>query len=178
MTATGPALDPKALRYCLGQFPTGVCVVTARVGDELLGMTMSSFNSLSLDPPLVLFSIDRKARGLAAWEQAEGYAIHVLAEEQTAISNQFARQGANKFEAMRCGVGYGGAPLLPGAAAVLECGRDRLIEAGDHMLFIASVKSIRSEPDRRPLIFCKGRYGQLSEERGLEAAIWPLDIHY
>ena len=72
-------MDPMALRRTLGQFPTGVVIVTARSGEELLGMTMSSFNSLSLDPALVLFSIDRKARGLAAWEAADAYAIHVLA---------------------------------------------------------------------------------------------------
>lgn len=171
-------IDPKALRFCLGQFPTGVCIVTARDGDEPLGMTMSSFNSLSLDPPLVLFSVDRKARGLPAWERAEGYAIHILAEGQTDLSNRFARQGANKWEGLPYEPGLAGAPLLAGAAAVLECARDRLVEAGDHILFIAAVRTIRTEVNRKPLIFCKGRYGKLHEDAGSEAALWPLDIHY
>ncbi len=86
-----PAFDLRSFRRALGHFPTGVCVVTSQVDSALVGMTMSSFNSLSLDPPLVLFSIDRRAASLPLWERAEGYTINVLAENQKDISNRFAR---------------------------------------------------------------------------------------
>ena len=169
-------LDPMALRRTLGQFPTGVCIVTARSGDELLGMTMSSFSSLSLDPALVLFSIDRRARGLPAWQEAKAYAIHVLAESQQAVSNRFARPGA-KWEGIDYTVGHGGAPVLHGAAAVFECDAHARHEAGDHILFIAAIRRFTAKPERMPLVFSKGRYAKLHP--GEEAPpLWPLDIHY
>lgn len=168
--------DPMALRRTLGQFPTGVCIMTARSGDELLGMTMSSFNSLSLDPPLVLFSIDRKARGLPAWEAAETYAIHVLAEDQQALSNRFARPGA-KWEGMDYTEGHGGAPVLHGAAAVFECDAHARHDGGDHVLFVGRVRRFAAHPERQPLVFAQGRYATL--HKGQEAPpLWPLDIHY
>src|SRR5271167_4727031 len=96
-----PAFDTRAFRQALGQFPTGVCVVTCVVEGVALGMTMSSFNSLSLDPPLVLFSVDRRAASLPMWEKATNCAIHVLAENQKDISNRFAKPRSNKWEGMR-----------------------------------------------------------------------------
>lgn len=168
--------DPLALRRALGQFPTGVCVVTARVGDDLLGMTMSSFNALSLDPALVLFSIDRRARGLPQWEQAQAYAIHALAETQQALSNRFARPGA-KWEGIDHSPGHGDAPLLPGAAARFECAAHARHDGGDHVLFIARITRFTAHPERRPLVFAQGRYAGL--DRSHEAPpLWPLDIHY
>jgi len=95
------AFDQQAFRQALGQFPTGVCVVTCTAEFERLGMTMSSFNCLSLDPPLILFSINRKAASLPLWEKAEGYAVHVLAENQKEISNRFAKSLSNKWEGTR-----------------------------------------------------------------------------
>lgn len=170
------APDPLALRRALGQFPTGVCVVTARVEDELLGMTMSSFNALSLDPPLVLFSIDRRARGLPLWEQANNYVIHALAETQRELSNRFARPGA-KWEGVNHRPGPGGAPMLSGAAARFECAAHAAYDGGDHVLFIARILRFTAHPERHPLVFAQGRYAGL--DRSHEAPpIWPLDIHY
>ena len=91
------ALDPRAFRRALGQFPTGVCVVTCLADSERVGMTMSSFNSLSLDPPLILFSIDRRAASLPLWERAESYVVNILAENQREVSNRFARPHSNKW---------------------------------------------------------------------------------
>lgn len=168
--------DPMALRKALGQFPTGVCVVTTRVDDEPLGMTMSSFNALSLDPALVLFSIDRRARGLPLWERAEAYAIHALAESQQELSNRFARPGA-KWEGIDHSLGYGGAPLLLGAAARFECTAHSLHDGGDHVLFIARIVHFTAAQERHPLVFAQGRYATL--DRGQDAPpLWPLDIHY
>lgn len=165
-----------ALRRALGQFPTGVCITTARVGGELLGMTMSSFNALSLEPPLVLFSIDRRAHGLPLWESAGHCAIHVLAETQQALSNRFARPGP-KWEGVDHRPGHGGAPLLPGVAALFECDIDARHAGGDHVLFVARIHRFTTYPERRPLVFAQGRYAALDRPQDAPP-LWPLDIHY
>ena len=171
------AFDTRAFRHALGQFPTGVCVVTAVVDGVRLGMTVSSFNSLSLDPPLVLFSIDRRAASLPLWERADAIAVHVLAENQKEVSNRFARALANKWEGISFGEGALGTPLLPGVAAVFECTLRTRHEAGDHILFILEVGRFRSFADRQPLVFGKGRYAAFQESE-TAAPLWPLDIHY
>ena len=106
------ALEGRAFRQALGQFPTGVCVVTCAVDGALLGMTMSSFNSLSLEPPLVLFSIDRRAASLPLWQKAERYAVHVLAENQRGVSDRFARPLSNKWEGVNFMPSACGVPIL------------------------------------------------------------------
>jgi flavin reductase (DIM6/NTAB) family NADH-FMN oxidoreductase RutF len=171
------AFDTRAFRHALGQFPTGVCVVTAMVDGTRLGMTVSSFNSLSLDPPLVLFSIDRRAASLALWERAEAVAVHVLAENQKDISNRFARALANKWEGMSASEGASGAPVLPGVAAVFECAVWARHDGGDHTLFILAVEHFLNFSDRKPLVFGKGRYAAL-QSSDATAPLWPLDIHY
>lgn len=171
------AFDRKAFRECLGQYPTGVCIVTATGDDGPVGMTMSSFNSLSLDPPLVLFSIDRRAQSLPAWKAAPGFAIHVLSREQQALSNRFARSGVNKWEGLDFRAGLEGAPILSGAVAIMECLPHACHDGGDHVLFIVRVARFRTQRDRNPLVFCKGRYSELGTEGG-QAELWPLDIHY
>jgi flavin reductase (DIM6/NTAB) family NADH-FMN oxidoreductase RutF len=175
--ATQAAVDPELFRQALGQFPTGVCVVTAAAEGEKLGMTMSSFNSLSLDPPLVLFSVDRRAASLPLWEQATNCTINVLTENQKDISNRFTRPRSNKWEGMRFTHGVSGAPALPGVAAVFHCVFWAKHDGGDHRLFIAEVKRFSSCIDRKPLVFCNGRYASLHQTE-LAAPLWPLDIHY
>ena len=172
-----PAFDLRSFRRALGHFPTGVCIVTSQVERARVGMTVSSFNSLSLEPPLVLFSIDGKGAGLPLWERAEGYAVNVLAENQKDLSDRFARSGSKKWEGTTYADGLFGAPVLPGVAAVLECAAWATHAGGDHVLFIAEVKRFRTSPDRRPLVFSKGRYAKLHETE-FAASIWPLDIHY
>ncbi len=172
-----PAFDTRAFRQALGQFPTGVCVVTCVVEGVALGMTVSSFNSLSLDPPLVLFSIDRRAASLPLWERAEGYAVNVLAENQKDVSDRFATPLSKKWEGASYAPGLFGAPLLSGVATALECAAWSRHAAGDHLLFIAEVKRFRTSADRRPLVFGKGRYAKLHQTE-FTASLWPLDIHY
>src|SRR6185437_13871161 len=97
-------------RNALGKFPTGVVVATARAASgELIGMTMSSFNSVSLDPPLILFSVHRQTQSFAAWQSISHYAVNVLNEEQEQVSNQFARPGGNKWEGLTILAGGNGA---------------------------------------------------------------------
>ena len=173
---TNNIIDQKALRWALGQFATAVCVMTCRVDGEALGMTMTSFNSLSLDPPLVLFSIDCRARSLPQWERAEGLAIHILSESQMALSNRFARPG-DKWQGLSYRDGLQGAPVLSGVAALFECTVDHKYDAGDHRLFICRIRRHDMAVDRRPLLFAGGRYATIEKQQA-EAPSWPLAIHY
>jgi flavin reductase (DIM6/NTAB) family NADH-FMN oxidoreductase RutF len=173
----GKVFNSREFRGALGQFPTGICVLTCNNAGENHWMTISSFNALSLDPPLVLFSIDRKAFSLPHWEQATGFAINILAENQREMSNRFARARSKKGEGVRFGTGIAGAPLLPGAVAVFECAPWAQHDGGDHVLFIAEVKRFTINEDRAPLVFSKGRYGSLQASEQA-APLWPMDIHY
>ena len=140
-------------------------------------MTISSFNALSLDPPLVLFSLDRRAFSLPVWEQAARFAINVLAENQREMSDRFARARSKKGEGVRFNTGIAGAPLLPGAVAAFECAPWTRHDGGDHVLFIAEVNRFTINADRAPLVFSKGRYASLQASEQI-APLWPLDIHY
>lgn len=171
------SVDTALLRKALGQFPTGVCIVAAAVDDELVGMTISSFNTLSLVPPLVLFSIDCRAHSLPKWEKACGYAINVLSHDQHHLSNKFARSLSNKWEGVRFERGFADAPVFAGVAAAFECTPWAIHDGGDHRLFIAEVMRVRLHRDQSPLVFAKGRYAEIGRPEG-EAPLWPLDIHY
>ena len=172
-----PGFDVRSFRRALGHFPTGVCVVTSQVDGARVGMTVNSFNSLSLEPPLILFSIDAGTTSLPLWRKAKGYAVNVLAENQKDLSDRFAKTRSNKWEGTSYADGLFGAPLLPGVAAALECAAWATHAGGDHVLFIAEVKRFRMSEDRRPLVFSKGRYAKLHETE-FAASLWPLDIHY
>src|ERR1700722_55981 len=126
-------MDSRKFRDALGQFPTGVVVATARTqAGELIGMTMSSFNSVSLDPPLILFSVHRKTLSFEAWQSISRYAINVLNEDQEEVSNQFARAGGNKWQDMPVLTAAGGVPMLPNAAVVFECVSHARHDGGDN----------------------------------------------
>jgi flavin reductase (DIM6/NTAB) family NADH-FMN oxidoreductase RutF len=177
LVATKEVFDRIAFRRTLGQFPTGVCVVTTVASAERLGMTVSSFNSLSLDPPLILFSIDRKARSLPLWEEAEAYAVNVLAENQSDVSDRFARPFSNKWEGARLAGDGSESPVLSGVAAVFECAPWAKYDGGDHRLFVAEVTRFWTSAERKPLVFCKGHCAKI-EATDFAAPLWPLDIHY
>lgn len=172
-------MQERTFRQSLGEFATGVAVVTARGTDgDLVGMTMSSFNSVSVEPPLVLFSVDRKARSLPAMLDAKGYAVNVLSRQQEAISNQFARALSNKWEKVRTTVGHAEAPLIAGALAHFECEPYANYDGGDHIIFVVRVVRHATHLDAPPpLIFFRGRYRDLQDETEREPS-WPLPIHY
>ena len=158
-------MDSRQFRNALGQFPTGVVVATARTAaGQLIGMTMSSFNSVSLDPPLILFSMLRQAHSFAVWQAIDRYAINVLNEEQEQVSNQFARSKGNKWEGISPLAGDTGVPMLPNAAVVFECETHARFDGGDHEIFVARVAAIQEHPFNRgrPLVFFEGRYRQLA----------------
>ncbi|MGB7221698.1 MAG: flavin reductase family protein [Bradyrhizobium sp.] len=158
-------MDPRKFRNALGQFPTGVVVATARTqAGELIGMTMSSFNSVSLDPPLILFSVHRKTMSFEAWQSISRYAINVLNEDQEQVSNQFARAGGNKWEDISVLTSASGVPLLPNAAVVFECASHARYDGGDHEIFLGRVEAMHEHAFTRgrPLVFFEGRYRQLA----------------
>lgn len=158
------SIDPAALRQTLGAFATGVVVVAVEDKDGTpVGMTMSSFNSVSLDPPLVLFSVARTALSLPALRAAQAYGISVLAAHQADLSGRFARAQSKKWDGLDHARGHGGAPLLPDAAAHLECVPHAIHDGGDHEIFIARVVAHRAAP-ADPLVFHAGRYRTLERD--------------
>jgi flavin reductase (DIM6/NTAB) family NADH-FMN oxidoreductase RutF len=161
-------LDPKALRNAFGAFATGVTIITTHADGIDTGLTANSFSSVSLDPPMILWSLDRKSRSLDIFENAEGFAVHVLASDQEALSNRFARSAPDKFETLKVGRGDWAMPLLPDCAARFECRKAFTYEGGDHVIFVGEV--LRYEhTERPPLLFHGGRYKQAR-------ATWePLD---
>jgi flavin reductase (DIM6/NTAB) family NADH-FMN oxidoreductase RutF len=166
-------------RRALGEFATGVAVITAQgQGEDLIGMTMSSFNSVSLDPPLVLFSVDRKANSLPAMLQAKGFAVNILAREQENISNRFAKALSDKWADVKRTVGHAEEPLITGALAHFECEPYANYDGGDHVVFVVRVlrHAVRAG-NPAPLIFFRGRYRDVVDETEREPS-WPLPIHY
>ena len=155
--------DPRQFRDALGQFPTGVTVVTARGGNgEKLGMTVSSFNSVSLSPPLILWSIDKNSLSFDAFTSAASFAIHVLAADQSELSRRFANRGTDKFAGLANSVGLRGDPILDGYAACFECDTTATHDAGDHVIIIGRVLAFTTR-EKAPLIFHRGRYAEISD---------------
>lgn len=158
MSSTPPSFDVKAFRQALGCFATGVTIVTTRgSGGEPVGLTVNSFNSVSLEPPLVLWSLAKTSRHLPHFTQGSHWAVHILAADQEDLSNRFAKAGDNKFAGLQVHEGAGGVPLLDGCAARLQCQTHACHEGGDHVIFIGEVTHFeRSE--RAPLVFHSGAY--------------------
>lgn len=152
-----PAEDSRAFRRSLGMFATGVTVVTARAGDQMVGVTANSFTSVSLDPPLVLWSIDKSSTSLPVFMAGTHFAVNVLAHGQIALSNHFAKTAPDKFSGLDWTPGAGGVPLIPGTAAVFECRREVEHDAGDHILMVGRVER-HARFDREVLLFHGGKY--------------------
>ncbi len=151
-------IDPREFRNALGQFATGVTVITTRDKEgRSVGVTASSFNSVSLSPPLVLWSLDKSAASLQAFADHGYFAVHVLAAGQEAISNSFARRGDDKFANIQCTEGVENVPLLPECAARFQCKLTYQYEGGDHVILVGEVLSFENF-NRAPLIFHSGRY--------------------
>lgn len=150
--------DSRQLRNALGRFPTGVTVITTRGPDgRREGLTANSFSALSLDPPLVLWSIVRKSGSLPAFVASGHFAINVLAAGQSDVSHRFATPSPDKFAGLECREGLGGSPLLAGVLASFECSTESTLDGGDHLLFVGRVLRIRYGAGE-PLIFNAGRY--------------------
>ena len=155
--AGDPAQDTRAFRRTLGQYPTGVTVIAARVGDQLLGMAVNSFAAVSLSPPLVLWSIRRESRSAPAFLRADHFAISILADNQIEVAQLFGAGAPDRFEQVPWQAGLGGAPLIRGAIAHLECRRHTTHDGGDHHVLIGEVLRHARLPGE-PLLFSQGQY--------------------
>lgn len=174
-----PDFDTGAFRRALGRFATGVAVITAqgRRG-ELIGLTMSSFNSVSLTPPLVLFSVDRRAYSLEDMLDARAYGINLLSRAQQDLSNRFAKAQTDKWRDVAHVVSDLATPLLEGALAHFECRPYAHYDGGDHIIFVAEVLRFSAPAtEEGPLLFFGGRYRNLEADKRLAPA-WPLPLHY
>ena len=155
-------LDLRNLRDALGDFATGVTVVTTRgANGQPVGVTVNSFASVSLDPPLVLWSLGLQSPSLAAFEACSHYAINILAADQTEFSQRFSQSQSDKFAGIALTVGAGGTPLLPGCCAWFECRNEMRYPGGDHLILVGYVESFNRE-EKPPLIFHGGRYRALA----------------
>ena len=153
-------IDPRELRHALGRFATGVCVVTTRTDDgQCAGLTVNSFSSVSLEPPLVAWCLGRKAPSLDAFSRAEHFAVHVMAADQHALAMHFAKPAQDKFADVRDGFepGLGNVPVLKSALACFECRKASVVDGGDHLIFIGRVEQF-TYSDRPPLLFHAGRF--------------------
>ncbi len=161
--ALDPHFDTRVLRNALGRFATGVTIITALDAQGLrVGLTANSFNALSLDPPLVLWSLRRSSPKLGAFADSPHFAVNVLSESQLDLSRRFSSPGDDKFAEGQWASGTAGVPLLAGCTAVFECERVGLHETGDHVLFIGRVLAL-SEAAVPPLLFQAGHYRMLGE---------------
>lgn len=161
ITQIESAFDAKAFRRALGNFATGVTIMTAQnaQGDRV-GVTANSFNSVSLDPALILWSIDKRSSSYAIFEQATHFAVNVLSSDQIELSNQFARSKADKYANVDFTLGAGNAPILNTCAAVFECERYDILEGGDHWIILGRVVNFQDN-GRSPLLYHQGAYSSV-----------------
>lgn len=153
-----PASDARHLRACLGSFATGVTVVTALSGDgRPVGLTVNSFNSLSLEPALVLWSLGTRSRSLDTFLSARRFAVNVLSAGQLALARRFSRSGIDRFAGVATHPGIDGMPLIEGALAWFECETRTHHRHGDHILFIGEVLRCARVPGQG-LVFQQGEF--------------------
>ena len=161
-----PSFDERQFRDALAQFATGVTIVCARAPDgRYVGFTANSFNSVSLDPPLVLWSLARRSTSLAAFQAAERYSVNVLATSQLDLARRFSRPHADRFATVPYRLGWSEAPLIEGCVAWLECRPHARHRTGDHDLFVGEVVTVeRATGD--PLVFHHGRFSTTRPLKG------------
>ena len=158
---TAAGIDTRAFRRALGNFATGVTVVTAAdATGRKVGVTANSFNSVSLDPPLILWSIDKRSTSHAVFEAASHFAVNVLAADQIDLSNNFARPKEDRFAEVEYQVGEGGAPVLADCSARFECEKYQQVDGGDHWIMIGKVVAF-DDCGRSPLLYHQGAYSMV-----------------
>jgi flavin reductase (DIM6/NTAB) family NADH-FMN oxidoreductase RutF len=157
------SFDTKTFRQALGCFPTGVAVVTAAVpGGDHTGITVNSFTSVSLDPPLVLWCIDRKSNRFAAFTAAKHYTISLLGTAHEEVSARLAKQGAHSLEGVELLNTELGPPALANALAFFECEADAVHAGGDHVILVGRVIHFARREAGEPLVFYRGKFGALA----------------
>ena len=158
LSSGSSALDPRDFRNALGTFATGVTIITAMADDgKPYGLTCNSFASVSINPPLVLWSSSLYAQSLPAFQEGSHFVVNILAFDQIPLSNKFAKQSDDKFIDTDHVVSESGAPVIIGAAAHFECRNEFRHYGGDHIIFIGHVERF-AYTDRPTLMFCRGKY--------------------
>lgn len=155
-------VDPKTFRTVLGHYPTGVCVITSIEGEgRPIGMSVGSFTSVSLDPPLVAFFPGRQSASWCRIRATGRFCVNILGDRQQALSRRFATPAEDKFAGIAHRISDMGLPILDGVVAWIDCELYAVHEAGDHDIALGRVAALAAEPAARPLLFHKGDYGQL-----------------
>ena len=163
-----PAFNARDFRDAVGWFTTGVTVITARGPDGTLhGVTANSFSSISLDPPLVLWSLAKRATSFSAFEAAGHFAVNILTQEQQGLSARFAATSGDKFRDIAHETWETGAPILPHSLASLDCKLEARHDGGDHVIFVGRVLRLESHKHGKPLLFSRGGYRALGDRLGL-----------
>ena len=159
LTALQPNFSRQEFRSALGMFATGVTIITARTASgELLGLTANSFNSVSLEPPLVLWSLGRSAASMAALSTGSHYAINILAADQKELAERFAGKREDRWAGVDFIDSPCGAPLLTGTVATFECFNRSRYEEGDHVIFVGEVERCTQRVGASPLLYHGGKF--------------------
>ncbi|WP_299968933.1 flavin reductase family protein [uncultured Roseobacter sp.] len=163
LTSFAPGPDTqREFRTALGQFATGVTVITAGTPQGPIGMTANSFSSISMDPPLVMWSPAKSSRRYAPFAQATHFAVHVMGMAQEGIAMRFAKAG-DAFDGLDVTLNAHGVPLLDGCLARFECSTHRIVDAGDHAIILGLVGCV-AQRSGDPLVFCQGAFRAFDKE--------------
>jgi len=155
------AVDAREIRNVMGHFVTGVTVITTKdTTGKPFGLTVNSFTSLSLTPPLVIVCVDKTVDCYSCFDDSKVFAVNVLNEDQEELSRRFATKGIEKFAGIQWRMGENGSPLLDGVIGAIECKVTQSYEGGDHTIFLGEILSATAKGDR-PLLFFKGKYIRL-----------------
>jgi flavin reductase (DIM6/NTAB) family NADH-FMN oxidoreductase RutF len=170
MTMTQPRIEPLEMRQAMGRFATGVAVITTAVDNQPHGMTVNSLTSVSLEPALLLVCFNRGARSAEAVSAAGGFAVNILSKRQHSIALRFAARGEDHFAGLGLEYGHHDVPVVPNALAHLECGVDRILDAGDHTVVFGAVTRVCVR-DGDPLGFYGGKFSDIVQH-GQEPEHW------
>lgn len=158
------SFDKNDFRLCMGHFATGITVITTNTSENKpCGMTVNSFSSLSLEPPLILFSVDKKASNYDNLTSCREFAVSILAESQKNISSTFANPSSINWHEISYKDGKNGSPIINGCLAYIECLNENLYEGGDHTIIIGRVTDMQIAPQEQPLIYFKGKYRKIGD---------------
>jgi len=157
------SFDNRAFRHALGCYPTGVAVVIAGTGKALTGITVNSFAAVSLDPPLVLWSMGKTSSRYRTFTTAKNFTISILSSEQEAVSVRLAKPDEHQFDGLSLVPTEAGPPGLADALAILECARKAFHHGGDHAIIVGRVLRFAWRETGAPLVFFRGRYGALAQ---------------
>jgi flavin reductase (DIM6/NTAB) family NADH-FMN oxidoreductase RutF len=173
LASDSSVIDPKDFRNALGTFATGVTIITAAGSDgKPYGLTCNSFASVSLNPPLVLWSLGMFSQALSVFQNASHFTVNVLGASQQALANKFAKSSEDKFAGVEWKPGLGNAPILAESVANFQCRAANRYYGGDHIIFLGAVEAY-TYSRREPLLFARGGYGQFLAADGISVTPKP-----